>query len=211
MLRTETVTPATLELLIDLSADTLLADFFLVGGTALSLQIGHRLSVDLDFFSLMPFVADELATYLETEKGLTLNYLGKGTIKGEINSIQVDFITHAYPLVKELRIVDSMRLSSLEDISAMKINSIVGNGTRLKDFVDVAYLSSYISLAQMIEAYETKYTTRNPVMVMKSLAYFDDINHVEPIQMLNKGYKWEVVRKRLMMMLDEPERVFSEL
>src|SRR5690606_2443882 len=103
----------------------------------------------------------------------------------------VDFITHAYPLVKEFRLDEGIRLASLEDIAAMKLNAIVGNGTRLKDFIDMAYLSSYLSLKDMLDAYEHKYSTRNEVLVLKALSYFNDVNHKEPIQLLGAGYQWE--------------------
>ncbi len=59
-----------------------------------------------------------------------------------------------------------MRLASLEDIAAMKLNAIVSNGTRLKDFIDITYLSCYLSLKEMLDAYETKYIVRNPLVII---------------------------------------------
>ena len=79
-------------------------------------------------------------------------------MKGEISGVKVDCITHAYPLVKPLIDTDGIRLATIGDIAAMKLNAIVGNGTRLKDFVDIAYLSSSISLAQMGHVYQEKYS-----------------------------------------------------
>ena len=66
--------------------------------------------------------------------------------------MQVDLITHAYPLVNNIVVMDNIRFASLEDIAAMKLNAIVGNCTRLKDFVDIAFLSSHLSLLEMIAA-----------------------------------------------------------
>lgn len=210
MLHKETITPATLELLKGLMNDELLKDFFLVGRTALSLQIGHRISIDLDFFSLKPFDQNRLLSHLEKRK-LMLDFLDRNTVKGRINEVAVDFITHAYPLVKEFRLEEGIRLASLEDIAAMKLNAIVGNGTRLKDFIDMAYLSSYLSLKDMLDAYEHKYSTRNEVLVLKALSYFNDVNHKEPIQLLGAGYQWEAVSNRIIKMIREPGKVFQSV
>ncbi len=80
-------------------------------------------------------------------------------------------------------------MAAPEDITAMKLNAITGNGTRLKDFVDVAYLSSSLTLLQIMDAYEKKYKTRNPAMVIKALDYYNDINFDEPVEMLEVEYK----------------------
>lgn len=208
MLRTETVPHATLELLKGLMADEKLNNFFLAGGTALSLQIGHRISIDLDFFSITGFDANTLSAHIEGKHGFTLDFLDKNTLKGKIGGVVVDFITHAYPLVNEIKLIDSVRLTSLEDIAAMKLNAIVGNGTRLKDFVDIASLSAYLSLNEMLNAYEHKYSTRNQVLAIKCLTFFDDINRSEPIRLLDTDYGWEPVEKRIMDMTEQPGKIF---
>ncbi|MDP9082106.1 MAG: nucleotidyl transferase AbiEii/AbiGii toxin family protein [Bacteroidota bacterium] len=99
MLQKQTVSPGTLELLISLMKDEELWEFFLVGGTALSLQIGHRVSIDLDLFSINPFDENLLLAYLESTCKFQLDYQSKNTLKGQINGVKVDFITHSYPLV----------------------------------------------------------------------------------------------------------------
>ena len=119
--------------------DDLFKDFFLVGGTALALQIGHRLSIDLDFFSTGSFNEDDLLLAIEDKYNFKLDYRGKNTLKGEIAGVKVDFITHNYPLVKPFLQVDGVPMASLSDIAAMKLNAISGNGAWIKDFVDIAY------------------------------------------------------------------------
>ena len=208
MLRKETVSPVTLELLNDLMQDEALRDFFLVGGTALSLQIGHRISIDIDLFTTTPFDENKLLSHLETAKGLRLNYLDNNTIKGQINGVQTDLIRHAYPLVRDVVVAENVRLASIEDIAAMKLNAIIGNGTRLKDFVDIAFLSSHLSFEQMIYAYEKKYQTRNPVMILKAIAYHYDLNFKEPIQIITGVYQWKRVEQRLSQMIKYQERIF---
>jgi len=211
MLRKEAISKNTLELLKELMLDERLNEFFLVGGTALSLIMGHRISIDIDLFSIHPFDEKKVLAFMEEEKGFKLNYLNKNTIKGEINGVQIDLITHSYPLVEDLTNIESIRMASILDIAAMKLNAIVGNGTRVKDFIDIAFLSSFLSLDQMLEAYEIKYKTRNSVMVLKSLDFLEDINHLEPIVLLGAKYKWKPIEKRIKQMLTAHEKVFESM
>ena len=93
----------------------------------------------------------------------------------------------------------------------MKLNAITGNGTRLKDFIDIAYLSTSPTLSRMIDSYEEKYATRNPAMVIKALDYYNDINFNEPIEMLKEKYKWEDIKKRLGEMTLNPDKLFEKV
>lgn len=210
MLRKETVSESTLALLNRLMQDDLLKDFFLVGGTALALQMGHRISIDIDLFSKNSFDKDILLPELEKAYGFKLDYENTNTLKGSIEGIKVDLITHNYPLVKPLIQRGDIRMASAEDIAAMKLNVIAGTGTRLKDFIDIAYLSSTLTLTDMINAYEEKYSSRNPTMVVKALDYHQDINFNEPIEMLSDKYLWKNIEARLKQMTLHPQKLFSQ-
>jgi len=209
MLYKETVTAGTLELLKTLMQDENLNDFFLVGGTALSLQIGHRISIDIDLFSLKPFNEEAVLQYLESNRNFYLDYRDKNTLKGQIDETKIDLITHSYPLVKDLVLLEEIRMASLADIAAMKLNAVVGNGTRLKDFIDLAFLSNHLSLKTMTDAYADKYSTRNPVLIVKALSYHEDINFKEPVQVISGKYNWETIEKRLFEMIKFPATVFE--
>ena len=211
MLRKETVSESALELLKTLMEDEFLENFFLVGGTALALQIGHRISIDFDLFTLTPFDEKEMLSSLEERYQFQMDFLSRNTLKGSIRGIKVDLITHKYPLVKPLIEIEHIRIAASEDIAAMKLNAITGNGTRLKDFIDIAYLSSSLTLSRMIDAYEEKYATRNPAMVIKALDYYNDINFNEPIEMLKEKYKWEDIKKRLGEMTLNPDKLFDKV
>jgi hypothetical protein len=100
-------------------------------------------------------------------------------------------------------------LADPEDISAMKLNAITGNGTRLKDFVDIAYLSASLTLGQMVDAYTQKYKSRNPVMVLKALDYHNDIDFNEPIEILSTSYSWKKTEQRLSQMITNPHKLFG--
>jgi len=147
---------------------------------------------------------------LENKYGFQLAYEASNTLKGEIAGVQVDLITHNYPLVKPLVETDGIRMATLDDIAAMKLNAISGDGTRLKDFIDVAYLSSAMPLSDMMDAYEAKYQSRNPTMVLKALNYHDDINFKEKVEMVNGNYQWKHIEQRLNLMAVQPHKLFKE-
>ena len=89
MLFTETVASSTLELLRRLMKDIALRDFVLVGGTSLALQVGHRISVDIDLFSNLSFNEEALSDHLISNYNLELDYIDKNTIKGEIEGFKL--------------------------------------------------------------------------------------------------------------------------
>jgi hypothetical protein len=188
--------------------DHTLLHFELVGGTSLSLQLGHRLSVDLDLFTNETFNENDLAEYLRFTYQFELDFLDKETVKGEIEGVKIDCIAHKYPWLNAPVLDDGVRLAGFDDMAAMKLNAIVGNGTRIKDFIDVAFMSSKISLNGMLDAYEKKYRS-NAVMALKAITYYDDIHLNEPIRMLGKQkFDWEKIKKQLKLMLKYPDKIF---
>jgi len=209
MLYKSTVENKTFKLLERLMGDERFNNFHLAGGTALSLQIGHRKSLDLDMFTLENFDFSDISQHLKAKYEFTDSYFEKNTLKGFLDSIKIDFITHAYPLVAPILIENNIRLYAIKDIAAMKLNAIAGNGTRLKDFVDIAWISTVLPLSEMLEAYELKYQS-NCFIALKSLLYFDDIDFNEPIQMTAGKFQWKAIGKRMEMMVKYPERVFHK-
>ncbi len=211
MLRKETVTREILELLKKLMKDERLTPFTLVGGTALSLQIAHRESVDIDLFSKDGFDEHELSNYLKANYKFNPDFIAKNTLKGGINGVKIDLITHAYPYVVQTLIDEEIRMASLEDIAAMKLNAIIGSGSRVKDFVDIAYLSSYLTLKKMLEAYAYKYSGDNPTMALKALNFHNDVNFKEPLRLLQGKFNWDKIAQRLREMTKEPDKIFTPM
>lgn len=211
MLQRIAVKNSTLELLIKLMQDSLLNHFVLVGGTALALQIAHRDSIDLDLFCKKTFDAANLLTDLEKEYNFKQNYISNNTLKGEIEGVKVDFIAHQYPNIEADLQIENIRMASLTDISAMKLNAIMSNGTRLKDFIDIAFLATSLSLDDMQNAYRKKYANSNPLMIPKALTYFKDIDFTEPINLMIGKLKWPIIEKRLLAMVNNPSKKFTPL
>ena len=209
MLYKNTIESKTFELLERLMGDVRFKEFHLVGGTALALQIGHRKSVDLDLFTLEDFDFEDLNKYLKANYGFVDSFFEKNTLKGFIEGVKVDFLTHAYPLISPIVAENNVRLYAVRDIAAMKLNAIVGNGTRVKDFIDIAWISTIMPLSEILDAYEEKYQS-SYFPALKSLLYFDDIDFKEPVQMMDGKLKWKVISKRLEMMSKSPKRVFPK-
>ena len=211
MLYKETIEPKTLELLIDLQKEPLLSTFNLVGGTALALHLGHRKSIDLDFFTSESFDLEEVKMMLIKKYDFKVSYSRSQTLKGFINGVKVDFIKFDYPHLHNCDIIDEVRIESIPDIIAMKLLSITDNGSRIKDFIDIAYLSSWFSLEEMLQFFIRKITNSNIMMPIKALTYFDDIDFNESIVMLNNNFDWDKIANRLIDMTKEPNRIFEKL
>jgi len=196
MLHFETVDTRTLELLRKLISEPLFSSLRLVGGTALALQTGHRKSVDLDFFGTQFLEELELTTTLSSLGSVT--WLNKSTnIKSLlVNGIKVDFVNYSYPWLSGIVKEEDLRLSSINDIAAMKLAAITGRGAK-KDFIDLFFLLKKFSLGEMMEMYKNKYADGSAFMVLKSLIYFEDAEEDEMPEMLVPA-SWNSIKKTIL-------------
>jgi hypothetical protein len=174
-----------------------LQEFNLVGGTALALRIGHRISIDIDLFSTNSFNAPEVANHLKTAYDASQPRTLSNAVFCFINDIKIDLISHQYPLVADIDVIEGIRMVSLEDIGAMKLNAIYGNGTRLKDFVDMYFLLEKFSLNELLQACHQKYPDINPGMAKQALIHHQDIDFNTPIHYTGTEIKWPAVAERL--------------
>ncbi|WP_297167883.1 nucleotidyl transferase AbiEii/AbiGii toxin family protein [uncultured Porphyromonas sp.] len=209
MLQTTTVEKRTLELLKQLQSQSEFSNFHLAGGTALALYLGHRKSIDLDLFTPYPFNTTRLEHSLVTKFGFQGDYSEQNTLKGRIDGIKIDCITHPYPLLRTPLDEEGVRLYSEPDIIAMKLSAIADNGSRLKDFIDIAYLSTRYSFQEMLGFYVQKFPTSSPLRPLKGITYFDDIDHEETVVMLEGTYSWQKIADRLQAMTAHQSKVFA--
>lgn len=176
----------TFNLIQQLQALAELEGFYLVGGTSLALQMGHRNSIDIDLFSKKDFDENFIMEVIGKKYSFEKKFSRKNTIIGFVNNIKVDFITHAYNYVKPPVTEEGITYLSKEDIASMKLNAISNSGQRLKDFIDVYYLLQYFSVNDMIGFFEIKYPNVNPLIPLKAINYFDDIDEsIDPPKLLN--------------------------
>jgi len=169
--------------------------FNLAGGTSLSLQIGHRISVDLDLFGNHPFQADEMLQSVKNCGNVKILHKTKNILMLDIEGIKVEIVNYSYSLVKDFSVEDSIRLLSLEDIGAMKLAAITGRG-RKRDLYDLFFLLKKFSLDQILGFCRQKYPDGNEWLVARSIIYFEDANNdleMRPFQKI----LWTSVKKQI--------------
>lgn len=209
MLYKETVKEGTLDLIKKLMSDQRLNSFYLVGGTALSLRIGHRQSIDIDLFSSSDFDGDNLAAHLRNNYGADVKRYKSNYISGSIGEVDFDFISHKYPFIKPIETIDGIRIMSNEDISAMKINAIVNSGQRIKDFIDIHYLLSEISLDKILNYYSQKYPNVDHKTAKSSLLYHQDIDFNVPVMLTDGKLKWQNVKQGIQKAVEDHGRLLE--
>lgn len=199
----KTVTPLLLKILKELMALPELNDFRLVGGTSLSLQIGHRLSVDIDLFTDVPYQSVDFKAihellnskfaYVETD-GHELTGPGKTYFIGETNKEIVKLDLYYTDLfIREINVVDGLRLASVEEIIAMKMD-VIQRGGRKKDFWDLHDLIDDYSLQQMLSLHLERYPfSHDEQLLIANLTNFENADHdFEPNCL--KGKYWEIIK-----------------
>lgn len=211
MLHYTTVEPYTLELLKRLSSEPALKDYLLVGGTALSLQIGHRKSIDLDFFCYGEFDANAISQLMAAKYGYKEVRFSDTMSIGYIQNIKIDFVKARNKLTTDIVNEDGIRLADKQDIAAMKLWAIAKDGTRMKDFIDIACLSTSMSLKTMLDTYCKAYNTDSAMFATKKLLYFKSIDNFESINMLHGKFEWSLIQQRLKDMVLNPDLIFPEL
>jgi predicted nucleotidyltransferase component of viral defense system len=194
MLQTQTVYPETLGILSALMQDPLLNDFYLVGGTALSLQIGHRISVDIDLFTNLPFDSIMLSAELKQKYSFKENQNRGYFLQGQINGVKVDILKYPYKPLSPIIEIENIRMVVPADISSMKMAAITNRG-RKRDFIDLFFLLKQFSLKQIIDWYQQKYDAE-VFMLLQSLVYFDDADEDIDLNMI-KPLDWEEVKKEI--------------
>lgn len=196
MLSIQTIQPDTLELLKRLTSQPELSQTRLVGGTALALQYGHRQSVDLDFFGILPEDKDDLVEMAKhIGDVLVLNRSGK-IVQIVLNQVKVDFVEYGrYAWIDEPIQGDGFVLASDRDIAAMKVNAIIGRGTR-KDFIDLYVLLQHYSLSQIMDFYKRKYPEFSEYRALLSMTYFDDAE-MQDMPKMFIDTSWEEMKKTI--------------
>jgi hypothetical protein len=153
-----------------LASDPLLTDFRLVGGTALALRLGHRTSVDLDFFNDEGRECGDWTDSLSVHGHTRLEQASPHIHVYVIAGIKVDVVSLKHAWLEPLHVEDDLRLASMLDIAAMKLAAITNRGTR-KDFVDLAFLLESFDLNRMMDAYARRCPDGSPFLVLKSLSF----------------------------------------
>jgi hypothetical protein len=148
-----------------------------VGGTALSLQLGHRISNDIDLFTRDDINKDGILDFLNRSyNGVYQIHNTQNTIlQISIDGVKIDFVKYDYDLIENINSEEGIRYLGKKDISAMKLMAVANRGDQAKDFVDIYYLLKEMTLGDMFEYYKIKYKQNDVSHVKRNLIYFDDV------------------------------------
>lgn len=194
----EAVTPELQSLLAALGALPELRSFYLAGGTALGLRLGHRISQDLDFFADIETLGDELRYSIvgrlaekHTVERLQDSVLG---LVLQVGSQPVSFFTYGYPLLAPTDVVNGVHIADVIDIGMMKLDAIAGRGMR-KDFYDLYFIASLISLEDLFAKSREKYPGARgfDMRVLAALVDFSIADQQQEPQMLQPA-GWDEVK-----------------
>ena len=177
MLQEGCVSERLLALVRKLEKEAAFKDYFLVGGTALSLQIGHRKSDDIDLFTGRELQIPEIEKYLKQNYGGKYQLINSQRMIYQvmIEGIKVDFVHHPFELVEPVHHESGVAYLGKKDIAAMKLHAIETDGSRAKDFVDIFFLLKEIPLEKMFKYYRKKFSTDNIFNAKRSLGFFGDV------------------------------------
>ena len=169
--------------------------FYLAGGTAAALQLGHRQSVDLDFFSPHPFDPEQLIGQLAGLGDLRVAHVAAGTLHVYVNGVRTSFFHYGYPLIDPFVSYQGMHLAGLRDISLMKVVGISNRGAR-KDFIDLYVICMRVwPLAEVLRNLPRKFGARYSLgHVLRSLQYFEDAERDPMPKLLDPAVSWEGVK-----------------
>lgn len=180
----------------------ILKPFRLVGGTSLSLQLGHRISIDIDLFTDADYGSidfGEIENFLKTKFSFIkfsseLTSFGKSYFLGnnQNSAVKLD-IFYSDPFIDNELLLGNIRLASLKDITAMKIE-VIQNGGRKKDFWDLHELLNYFSLEEMLAFHKIRYPfSHDSDLIIKNFTNFEIADDDFDVLCL-KGKHWEVIK-----------------
>ena len=202
MLHEGCVSKRLLALLRKLETESIFKDYFLVGGTALALQIGHRISIDIDLFTQKELNIPEITGYLSQNHKKKYQILNsqKMIYQVMIEGIKVDFVRHPFELVEPIYHASQIAYLGKKDIAAMKLHAIETSGNRAKDFVDIFFLLKEIPLEKIFTYYQKKYSTNNIFNAKRSLSYFDDVpdDSWKEIRLTDKNITAVMVKEKIL-------------
>jgi hypothetical protein len=191
----ESISEETKLVLEKIRRSDLVEKFYLAGGTALAVQLGHRESIDLDWFCQTNFFNQEIKAKLSKLGNFQVVGESEGTINGLVDNVRVSFLRYQYKSLFPLVDFEKIKMADERDIAAMKIDAISSRGSK-KDFIDIFFLLKKYSLEEIIGFFEKKYANinYNKLHILKSLVYFEEADN-EPMPIMIQDISWEKVKK----------------
>jgi predicted nucleotidyltransferase component of viral defense system len=194
-LLTKALSRKTLKALKTLGSAQIMPGAYLAGGTALALHLGHRISVDLDFFTSKIFNEAILARKLERLADFKKEQMAWRTVLGKFMGVKFSCFYYQYRLLEQPKLFEGIAVASKKDIAAMKLLAISDRGTR-RDFVDLYFLCKEFSLRQVFNFYDQKFRDLEDKRyhLLRGLSYFADAEDQLELRML-EPVDWTKVKR----------------
>jgi hypothetical protein len=186
---------------------------YLAGGSALALQLGHRRSVDFDWFTKKTIEPAELVKDLNsTGLPVEITQNTEGTFVGKVGSVQYSVFRYRYDIVWRPIEFEGCTIASLLDIAAMKMTAIVQRATK-RDYVDLhsILVHAHVPLGEVLATMNRKFPGVDPTTALRALNYFNDVEKQSMPDMIAKT-TWDEVKRGLTQTLEralsreDPER-----
>jgi predicted nucleotidyltransferase component of viral defense system len=153
----------------ELQSDSLFKEHILAGGTALTLQLGHRTSSDIDLFTQKTQNAIAITDYFnKIYKNINVDIANNDFIRIYVNSVKVEMVQYDEKMIEKPKEEENIRFFGFNEIAAMKLSAITKR-TEPRDFIDIAYLLKEISLENMFNLYKDKYGSISPLYMKRTL------------------------------------------
>lgn len=191
----EILAPATAQCFQKLGTQPFLAPFYLIGGTAVALHLGHRQSVDLDFVGADSINTLQLRQSFSNCGQFTLDNESADTLSGVLDGVKISVMKYDYPLLEPFTAFQNISVAGIKDLAAMKLDVIAARGKK-RDFVDVyAIAQTGVTMQEMWQWFQKKYSALNynPMHILKSLTYFEDADQ-DPDPVFLTRISWPTVK-----------------
>jgi len=172
--------------------------FYLAGGTALALHLGHRYSQDFDWFTEARFDPDALQKRLAGLPGFNIIRQTEGSLIVEIESIESSFFQVEHPLIRPAVLYKGISIASLQDVLCMKLAALWQRGAK-RDYVDIYFgIRKAVSLNDLLGLMKEKYRefAFSEYHCLRSLSFFDDVEN-EPMPRMREEVTWDEIKKFL--------------
>lgn len=193
---TDTLSSNTLRGLKLLGKAKIVDPAYLAGGTAIALRLGHRQSIDLDFFTTKKFNEQIVLRRLERTGKFVKDQLDWQTIMGEFYNVKFSLFYYSYKILDQADDFFGIKIAGLKDLAPMKLHAIEDRGTK-RDFIDLYWICRHIELADIGWLYDQKYGhfEERKYIIYKAINYFEDADRDKRKLIMLEPVDWENVKQ----------------
>ena len=178
-------------------------NYYLAGGTALALYLGHRTSLDFDFYTPSEFGKEEIINLLKKnlkDKDIKITSIERNSFIGKIYNVNISIFYYSYELLDKTINLRNIQIASISDIAAMKTIAIIQRPAK-RDYIDMSFLLKEYSMEEIFSWSYKKYPNFNQYLALRALSYFGDVDNEKieerGIKILDKSFSWGKAKREL--------------